>query len=303
VRDPWCGRGGHTRTCGALCALDLTPNHAGSRWKLPGLARFTAARHFSRDNGSMELESATEELYRVPPAEFIAARNAMAAEARRAGNPELASSLKKLRKPSVGAWLANVLVLERSSDVERLVDLGADLRAPTRKLEGQQIRRVSKERSDVISKLVRDARSWASRAGQSVSAAAAEDLESTLEAAFSDPRAAENLLEGRLIGGLHYSGLGFGEQTATGSSTATEGSPTSRHRRSEADQLAAERNLEEAHRDADQADAEVTKARQAVAENTRELTRLKSAVALAERRSKAAHARVSAAKAKLGKLR
>jgi hypothetical protein len=291
------------QACGALSSLDLNPNPAGLRWKLPGLARFTAIRPYSRHNGSMELKSATAELYRVPPAEFIAARDAMATEARRAGNPELASSLKKLRKPSVGAWLANVLVLEQSSDVERLVDLGADLRAPTRKLEGQQIRRVSKEKSDAVSKLVRDARSRASRAGQSVSAAAAEELETTLEAAFADPRAAESLLKARLIGGLHYSGLGFAEQTATGSPTATKGSATARHRRSEADQLAAERNLEEAHRDADQADADVAKARQAVAETTRELTRLKSAVALAERRSKAAHARVSAAKAKLSKLR
>ena len=292
----------HTRACGALSALDLTPNPAGSRWKLPGLARFTPIRLDSRHNGSMELKSATQELYRVTPAQFIAARDAMAAEARRAGNPELASSLKKLRKPSVGAWLANLLVREQSSDVEHLVVLGAELRTPTRKLEGQQIRRVSKEKSDAISKLVRDAKSRASRTGQSVSAAAAEELETTLEAAFADPRAAESLLDGRLIGGLHYSGLGFGEQSAAGSPTGTK-STTARHRRSEADQLAAESNLEEAHRAADQADADVAKARQAVAETTRELTRLKSAQALAERRSKAAHAKVSAATKKLSKLR
>jgi hypothetical protein len=102
----------------------------------------------------MELESATSELYRVAPTQFTAARAAMAAEARLAGDPELASALKKLRKPSVGAWLANLLVFEQSSDVGSLVDLGTKLRMPDRKLEGELIRRVSKEKGNAISKLV-----------------------------------------------------------------------------------------------------------------------------------------------------
>jgi hypothetical protein len=264
--------------------------------------------HFSSDldcrhNGSMELKTATQELYQIAPANFTAARDAMATAARSAGNPELASSLKKLRKPSVAAWLANLLVLEQSNDVERLVDLGAELRAPKHKLEGDQIRRVSKEKGDAVSKLVRDARSKASRAGQSVSATAAEELEATLEAAFADPRAADSLLEGRLISGLHYSGLGFGEQAAVGSPIRTKSSTSVRRAKSKTDQTAAERNLEKAHHDADQADAHMAKARQAVAETTRDLNRLKSAAALAERRSKAAHARAAAAEKKLSKLR
>src|ERR1700684_342935 len=98
----------------------------------------------------MELKSATQELYRVAPAHFTAARDTMAAEARQAGDPELASALKKLRKPSVGAWLANLLVLEQPSDVERLVDLGVELRSPKRNLDGEQIRRASKEQGDAV---------------------------------------------------------------------------------------------------------------------------------------------------------
>ena len=81
----------------------------------------------------------------------------MAAEARRAGDPEIASSLKKLRKPSVGAWLANLLVLEQASDVEHLIDLGTELRAPNRRVEGAQIRRVSKEKGEAVSRLLRNA--------------------------------------------------------------------------------------------------------------------------------------------------
>jgi hypothetical protein len=80
----------------------------------------------------MDLDAARRELYQVTPTRFTATRDAMATEARDAGDRELASSLKKLRKPSVGAWLANLLVREQSGDVERLVNLGAELRTPDR---------------------------------------------------------------------------------------------------------------------------------------------------------------------------
>jgi hypothetical protein len=226
----------------------------------------------------------------------------MAAEARQDGNSELAAALKKLRRPSVGAWLANLLVLEQATDVERLVDLGTELRAPNRRLEGEQIRRVSKEKGDAVSKLVRDARSRASQAGQPVSAAATQELEATLEAAFADPQAAESLLGGRLSSGLHYSGLGFGDLTATGLPTATKGSASPRRGKSEADRVAAERNLEKASQGADLADAALEEARHALANAAQELTRLKASEARAVRRSKAAHAKVSTAEKRLGKL-
>ncbi len=251
----------------------------------------------------MDLESATRELYGLAPSQFTAARDAKASEARQAGRSELAFSLKKLRKPSVGAWLANLLVLEQPSDVERLIDLGVKLRAPKHKLQGEQIRRVSKEKTDAISKLVRDARSKAPRMGRPVSAAALQELEATLEAAFADPRAAEALRQGRLSSGLHYSGLGFSALGQTGLRSRTKDAASARRTPSKTDRITAQRNSEEANRAAEQADAEVEKARQAVAEAVDALTRLKSAEALAVRRSREAHDRASAAKKKLSKRR
>jgi hypothetical protein len=251
----------------------------------------------------MDLATATRELYRLAPTQFTAARDAKASAARQAGRAELASSLQKLRKPSVGAWMANLLVLEQSKDVERLIELGVELRSPKGKLEGQQIRRVSKEKGDAVSKLVRDARSQASQMGQPVSAAALQELETTLEAAFADPQAAESLRSGRLSSGLHYSGLGFGAPTQPRSPSHKTGSGSDRSSRSEADQIAAKRNVEKANREAEQADAHVEKARQAVAKAADELTRLKSAEALAVQRSKEAHAQASAAKKKLSSRR
>jgi hypothetical protein len=61
--------------------------------------------------------------------------------------------------------------------------------------------------------------------------------------------------------------------------------------------------LEKAQREAEQADAQVEKLSQAAVDATEKLTRLKSAETLAKRRSKEAHANLSAAKKKLDKLR
>lgn len=251
----------------------------------------------------MDLESATRELYGLAPAQFTAARNAKATDARKAGFPEVAASLKELRKPSAGAWLANLLVRERPNEIETLIELGDSLRAPEGTLGGHEIRKVSREKVDAASKLIRYAKSRASQLGPAVSVAAVEELETTLDAAFADPQAAARLRQGRLTSGLRYSGLGFTAQPYTGSPSRTKGSWSGRSSRSEADQIAAKSDLEKANHEAEQADAHVEKAIQAVKETAAELSRLKSVEAQAVRRSKEAHARASAAKKKLGKRR
>jgi hypothetical protein len=244
----------------------------------------------------MDFEGASKELYRAAPFRFTATRDALATRAREAGDRELASSLKKLRKPSVGAWLANLLVLEQSVDVEHLVNLGAELRTQPREVEGSQIRKVSKLKSEAISQLVKDAASKASREGQSVSAAASQELEATLDAAFADPEAAASLLQGRLTSGLRYSGLGFSMQIPLEDPSGRESAASARASRPEAETIAARRSLETANRDADQADARLEKARRAVADADHTLTQRKLAEAKASQQSDEAHAKASAAR-------
>src|ERR1700733_3454763 len=103
----------------------------------------------------MDFESAADELYAVIPAEFTAARNAKASEARKAGLADVAASLKQLRKPSAGAWLANLLVRQRSDEIDRLIELGESLRGSGDNPGGDEIRKVSKQKVDAASKLIR----------------------------------------------------------------------------------------------------------------------------------------------------
>ena len=125
----------------------------------------------------------------------------------------------------------------------------------------------------------------------------------TLDAAFADPQAAAELRQGRLTTGLRYSGLGFSAQPDAESPARPKGSGSARDSTSEARRIAATRDADKANHEAEQADAQAEKARQAVKEAAAELTRLKSAEAKAVQRSKEAHARAAAAKKKLSKKR
>ena len=259
-------------------------------------------------NVRVDLESATDELYAVIPVEFTAARNAKASAARKAGLADVAASLQQLRKPSAGAWLANLLVRQRTDEIDRLIELGDSLRWSGKTRGGDEIRKVSKQKIDAVSKLIRYARSRASQLGHAASSSAILELEMTLDAAFADPQAAAKLRQGRLSTGLRYSGLGFTVQPDTGSTARTgnsgsggSGFGSPRKSKSDAHQIVSTRDVDKANREAEQADAQVEKARQAVKEATAELTRLKSVEVQAMQRSKDAHVRAAAAKNRLSK--
>ncbi len=157
----------------------------------------------------MGLDGVAGELYGLPPADFVTARDARAAQARRQGDRDLADALKKLRRPSTGAWLANLLVRERHDQVAGLLAVGAALRQAQAQLDHEDLRRLSKERRRVVATLAEQARVLARERGQAVSDAGSRELESTLEAAVLDAGAASELATGRLTAALRYSGLGW----------------------------------------------------------------------------------------------
>ncbi|MDE3087212.1 MAG: hypothetical protein KGJ77_10660 [Acidobacteriota bacterium] len=158
----------------------------------------------------MTLDEAADELYRLPLPEFTTTRDARAAEAARAGDRELSAAIKKLRKPTTGAWLANLLAHARPDDVGRLIDLGAALRSAQGRLAGDDLRRLSQQRRELVSGLSAEATRLARDAGTAAGEAAVGELEETLEAALSDEAAAEALRSGRLTARLAHAGLGFG---------------------------------------------------------------------------------------------
>ncbi len=158
----------------------------------------------------MTVEDAAAELYVSPPADFVRRRTELAAAAREQDDRATAAAIASLRKPTVGAWLANLLNRDHREQLEELVDLGAALREAQGTLDADQLRELGKQRYRVVRVLVRLAGVRAAELGHVPGPAADAELESTLTAALADPAAAEQLLTGRLTRGLTYAGLGFG---------------------------------------------------------------------------------------------
>ncbi|MEV6814209.1 hypothetical protein [Micromonospora sp. NPDC051296] len=151
-----------------------------------------------------------EQLYRTPPDRFVTARDAAAAEARRAGDPRSAREIARLRRPTVAAWLVNLLAIERPELVADLVQLADALRAAQRELRGPRLRELSAQRRAVVGALVAEVRRLAAgvEGAPSTGKLPLAEVEATLNAALSDAGVAEQVRSGRLLRSAHYAGFG-----------------------------------------------------------------------------------------------
>jgi hypothetical protein len=154
------------------------------------------------------------ELYSVPPEEFIYKRSELSDRARKNGEGAVGAAIDKLRKPTVGAWIVNALVLDDPSIVESLTDLGDRMRSAQDALDAAQLRELSTERRKLINKLTADAFKRADR--KDPPAALRDEVTGTLDAAIADEDVADRL--GRLQRSEQSYGFGF---LATGAPTLT----------------------------------------------------------------------------------
>jgi hypothetical protein len=151
------------------------------------------------------------ELYALPTDEFVAARGARSKAARAAGDKKLAADIAALRRPTVTAWIVNLLVRDQPELLDTLLALGADLRAAQRDLRGPALRELAAQRNRLVAGLVRAARRVAADAGYAeVSTDQAYEIEQTLHAALTDEDLAAELATGRLTKPLTPTGFGAG---------------------------------------------------------------------------------------------
>jgi hypothetical protein len=146
----------------------------------------------------VDLESTLDELYALRPQEFTAARDARAAEARRAGDRELADRIRALRRPTLSAWAGNLLVRREPERIRPLISLGEGLRDAHRNLDGEQLRELGRQQHLLVGALAREARRLAAEAGQPVGESAVHEIEATLHAVLADPDAARQWAAGHL---------------------------------------------------------------------------------------------------------
>lgn len=147
----------------------------------------------------MDLDAVADELYGLRPEEFVAARDRRALDARKAGDQALARRIGALRRPSLAAWVSNLLVRRQREEVEPLLVLGEELRRAHRELDGEQLRGLARRQNEVIGALGRQARRLAAESGHPVGEGVQREVEETLHAVLADAGAAREWAAGRLV--------------------------------------------------------------------------------------------------------
>ena len=151
------------------------------------------------------MTSPEQDLYALPPDRFIAARDEAVAQARSAGDREAAARLAKLRRPTVAAWLVNLLALHRPEQVGELLDLAAAMREAQHGLRGEELRHLSTRRRETIAGLVGQVHGLAVEAGRPArETLPLAEVEATLTAALADEEVAAAVRAGRLTKATGY---------------------------------------------------------------------------------------------------
>lgn len=152
----------------------------------------------------MDLAAAMGAIYGADLADFMAARKDAVAEARAAGDRDLAKRIGALRKPTLSAWVTNRVVRDRPEFVARLTDLGARMRAAQASMDAATLSGLRPERDEVFADIL----SAAGDLGVAVSSAALEEVRAGLVASLADASAEQAVTSGHLTRAVSYAGFG-----------------------------------------------------------------------------------------------
>src|SRR5688572_18862404 len=154
-----------------------------------------------------ELDEIVRELYVLPPADFVTARNELVRQARAAGSRDVAERLQQLRRPTRSAWLVNLLASDPAA-MQRLSALGRELRDAQTGLVRTELRSLAEQRRQLIADLMDRAKAHAAEAGVRLTPTVLSEVEATLQAALVDLAGAMTIRNGRLVRPLTHSGFG-----------------------------------------------------------------------------------------------
>ncbi|TDD48277.1 hypothetical protein E1263_33500 [Kribbella antibiotica] len=204
----------------------------------------------------MDFEEAADQLYASPAADFIATRNELAKELKADGDQLASTRLKALRKPTVAAWVTNLVARELGDDLDDLLALGDEFREATADMDGARLRELTPRRHQLVDKLVAEAKKLAD---QKLSADVTQKLRETLDAALVDPAAGDAVREGRLSSALRHVGFGVvdenGEPTNVTPLTDERREAARARRKTQQDETTAEAEQDRAQREAEEREA------------------------------------------------
>jgi hypothetical protein len=142
-----------------------------------------------------------DELFELPPEEFVAKRDALVKELRAEGRAAEAAEVKSLRRPTAGAWAVNQVARRHHEDIDALLAVGRELRKAQQKAmtaKGRtDVHDVGARRRAIVDRLTRMAADVLDSAGRG-SGSHADEIAETFLAASVEEEVAELVEEGRL---------------------------------------------------------------------------------------------------------
>jgi hypothetical protein len=130
-------------------------------------------------------ENDIDALFQLSPPEFVAARNALAAQLKKAGRDDVAGRVRSLPKPSISAWTVNQLYWRHRAAFEKLLATGERFRqAQASKLAGKggDLHRLLNERREELSAMSRLAVEILQRSSGTAPAGVMRRITASLEA-------------------------------------------------------------------------------------------------------------------------
>jgi hypothetical protein len=239
-------------------------------------------------------DSRLDELYRGPPDRFVAARDQLAKDMRSAGESEEAARVKKLRRPTVAAWIINRAALEAGDQVEEFAAAsGALEQAQRRAVEGgdegaSEWRAAAAREREAIAGVLAVAERLARDAGQGPSGKAMELVEETLRAAAADADLRSRVVEGRVEREQSAATLGTLGAVAAPKRRRTPAKARTASAAERRELARVERALEKAAKLEEEREAQVERAQEAVREAKERLSAAKRERADLERRRRKA---------------
>ena len=154
------------------------------------------------------LLSIAEELYALPPADFTGTRNQWAKQTKVDGDAELAKRVAELRKPSLAAWVVNMMMRHQGDQMAQVLELGASLRQAQADLDADSLRELTRQRRQLTTAVTQQGRELSRDLGQKLTEAVADQVQGTLHAAMVDEQAAAAVRSGLLVAALTATGVG-----------------------------------------------------------------------------------------------
>lgn len=147
-------------------------------------------------------------LYSADPGDFVNGRTELARLAVESGDRGVAAQIKKLRRPTRGGWLLNLLAAEDAEMVQRVRRLGSELADAHRDSDAAALRRLSTERGALLAASSRRLSELATSRDWTPTPTVLAEATETLQAALADPDLGERIAAGAMVTTVRAAGFG-----------------------------------------------------------------------------------------------